>query len=321
MMPIVNTIGKAVVIFLMGPTASGKSALALTLARRHPLEIVNADSVQIYRGLDIGSAKPDAEERAQVPHHLLDQTDPDDPWSADRYRDAAWRVIERCHQRHTVPLFVGGSGLYFRAVAQGMVRLPPVDPAIRHRLREAGENLGWPALHDRLARVDPQRAARLSPRDGQRIGMALAVFEATGKPLSAWYRVQPPPPPFTILKLARRWHRETLYARIDQRFDQMMARGLLQEAAGLLAQGYDRDLPAMKAVGYRQLFHHLDGTITLAEAVETAKRQSRRYAKRQMTWLRREPGLVWLDSETPGEEALQQVGRFLDHTSRGGFGP
>lgn len=297
-------------IFLMGPTASGKSSLALSLAKRFSLEIVNADSVQVYRGLDIGSAKPDAWERQQVPHHLLDITTPDQPCSADRYREAAWQVISECQQRGRVPLLVGGSGLYFRAVAQGLVHIPPLEPAIRQGLREEGVRLGWPALHRRLSQVDPELAARLAPGDGQRITQGLAVFAETGSPLTQWQKEQPPPPAFTILKLARLWPREQLYARIDARFDQMLAQGLLTEARYLLELGYDRTLPAMKAVGYRQIFPYLEGDVSLSEAVEKAKRESRRYAKRQMTWLRREVDLHWLPPE--GEaEAMALVAHFL----------
>lgn len=298
------------IIFLMGPTASGKSALALALAKRFPLEIVNADSVQIYRELVVGSAKPDAWERQQVPHHLLDVTSPDQPCSVDHYRERAWHVIAACRQRGSVPLFVGGSGLYFRAVAQGLVRMPPMDPAIRQRLREEGIREGWPMLHQRLCRVDPDLAARLAPGDGQRITQGLAVFLATGRTLSQWQKEQPPPPPFDILKMARLWPRAQLYARIDTRFDTMMAQGLREEAQGLLSNGYDRTLPAMKAVGYRQLFPFLEGAISLSEAVETAKRESRRYAKRQMTWLRREAGLHWLPPEGHAE-AMALAADFL----------
>ncbi|MEO5352897.1 MAG: tRNA (adenosine(37)-N6)-dimethylallyltransferase MiaA [Magnetococcus sp. XQGC-1] len=293
----------------MGPTASGKSALSLSLARRFPLEIVNADSVQLYRGLEIGSAKPTAWERQQAPHHLLDVTTPDQPFSADRYREAAWAVMEGCWQRERVPLLVGGSGLYFRAVAQGLVLIPPMDPAIRQALRAEGEAVGWPVLHRRLQGVDPVLAARLSPGDGQRISQGLAVYAVTGRPLSQWQQEQPPPPAFSILKLARLWPRAALYARIDARFEQMLAQGLLAEARQLLAT-YDPELPAMKAVGYRQLFPHLEGRISLEEAVELAKRESRRYAKRQMTWLKQERDLHWLPPEGD-QEAVALVEAFL----------
>ncbi|MBF0161770.1 MAG: tRNA (adenosine(37)-N6)-dimethylallyltransferase MiaA [Magnetococcales bacterium] len=297
-------------IFLMGPTASGKSALALSLARQFPLEIVNADSVQIYKGLDIGSAKPTLAEQQQIPHHLLDLTTPDQPYSADRYREAAWQVMAECWQRQTIPLFVGGSGLYFRAVAQGLVLIPPMDPNIRRTIQEQGQQHGWPTLHRHLQQVDPTLATRLSPNDGQRISQGLAVYQATGKPLSQWQQEQPPPPPLTILKLAPLWPREQLYSRIQHRFALMLQQGLLEEAQQLLNAGYDLDLPAMKAVGYRQLFPYLTGAISLPEAVERAQRESRRYAKRQMTWLRQEQDLHWLPPEGE-QEALALVAPFL----------
>ena len=304
----------APMIFLMGPTASGKSSLALALANNYPLEIVNADSVQVYQGLDIGSAKPVAWERQQVPHHLFDLIAPDQSFSVDRYRESAWEVIRECQQRSCLPLFVGGSGLYFRAVEQGLVTMPAMDPAIRQTYRNLGAKLGWPVLHQQLRQVDPELAARLSPGDGQRITQGLAVFTATGQSLSQWQRQQPPPPFFIILKLARLWPREQLYARIDARFEEMMAQGLLAEAEQLLALGYDRTLPAMKAVGYRQLFLYLDGHVSLSEAISLAKRESRRYAKRQMTWLRKEVGLYWLPA-VGNEEAVSLVDAFLGTTA------
>ncbi len=294
----------------MGPTASGKSALALHLAQAFALEIVNADSVQLYRGLEVGSAKPTLEERQQVPHHLLDLTTPDHPFSADRYREIAWQIIAACQQRQRTPLFVGGSGLYFRAVASGLVLIPPMDPAIRQQLKEEGARWGWPVLHQRLRQVDPALAARLTVNDGQRISQGLAVHAATGRSLSQWQQEQPPPPPFTILKMAPLWPRAQLYTRIEARFDAMMEQGLLDEARHLLQAGYDRQLPAMKAVGYRQLFPFLEGKGSVVEAVALAKQESRRYAKRQMTWLRKEPDLHWLPPEGVAE-ATRLVAAFL----------
>ena len=310
MMPRPDQHGKEPLIFLMGATASGKSGLAIALAQRFPLEIVNADSVQVYRGLEIGSAKPDAATRRRTPHHLLDLVEPDDPFSADRYRVAAAAVIAACRKRGTVPLLVGGTGLYFRAVERGLATFPSPDPEIRQRLRREGERSGWAALHARLADIDPERAAQVTPGDGQRVVHALAVFETTGRTLSAWHRQQPPPPPFSILKLAPEWPVAALNARIDQRFEQMMARGLLAETATLLQRGYDVDLPAMKAVGTRQLVAHLTGALPLVEAVEWAKRESRRYAKRQRTWLRREAGLIMLPGD-PFEEALARAAALV----------
>ncbi|MBF0126385.1 MAG: tRNA (adenosine(37)-N6)-dimethylallyltransferase MiaA [Magnetococcales bacterium] len=301
----------APVIFLMGPTASGKTALALRLARRFPIEIVNADSVQIYRGMEIGSAKPTPDQRRQVPHHLLDVTDPDLPWSADRYREAAWETIRGCHDRGISPLFVGGSGLYLRAVEQGLALTPPVPESITGAIRAEAGQQGWPHLHRRLATVDPAAAGRITPGDGQRILRALSVFEATRVPLSEWCRRQPLPPPFAILKLAIGPPRPLLYQRIEARYDRMIQEGLLPEAQALLDRGYDLNLPAMKAVGYRQLFPHLQGKESLERALDQAKCASRRYAKRQETWLKQEPDLIRLADDAPEREAAERINRFL----------
>lgn len=299
------------VLFLMGPTAAGKTDLALTLARHFPCEIVNADSIQIYRGLEIGSAKPTLAQRQQVRHHLLDVTDPDTPWSADRYREAAWEVIHECHTRGVIPLFVGGSGLYLRAVEQGLALTPPIEESLLAKIRTEGEQLGWPAMHDRLTQVDPEAALHITPRDAQRILRALSVFESTSIPLTQWRLTQPPPPPWKLLKISIEPAREILYRRIEARFDAMMEQGLLQEAEALLQKGYDRGLPAMKAVGYRQIFLYLDGVCSLQEAVEKGRVQSRRYAKRQETWLKQETGVIRLTGESIETQAIEHVKLFL----------
>ncbi|MBF0143418.1 MAG: tRNA (adenosine(37)-N6)-dimethylallyltransferase MiaA [Magnetococcales bacterium] len=305
------------VIFLMGPTGSGKSALGMVLAERFGLEIVNTDSVQLYRGLEIGSAKPGAAERLRVRHHLLDLTTPDDPFSVGRFRTLALECLEACHARGVVPILVGGTGLYFRAVERGLSAIPPVDPEHRKSLLAEGEALGWLRLHTRLGGVDPEAARRIAPNDAQRLVRALAVFDSSGVPLSEWHRRGSPPPTFPLLKLALLPEREGLYARIDRRFEAMLAAGLLAEVAHLAAQGFARELPAMKAVGYRQLLRHLDGQLSLEEAVILAKRDSRRYAKRQITWLRHEPGIVFLTGPDPAAEAGTRVTRFLAHHSHG----
>ncbi|MBF0110835.1 MAG: tRNA (adenosine(37)-N6)-dimethylallyltransferase MiaA [Magnetococcales bacterium] len=300
------------VVFLMGPTASGKSALGMALARQYGMEIVNADSVQIYRGFDLGSAKPTWEEREAVRHHLLDVVAPPEVYSADRYRADAWKVIADCHARQVVPLFVGGSGLYFRAVERGLACMPSIDPAIRQVLREEGGRFGWPRLHERLTRLDPELAQRIKENDSQRISQGLAVVLATGIPLSRWQRQQPTPPSWPILKLALQWPRETLYRRIEARFDDMLERGLLREVQSLWQAGFDREHPAMKAVGYRQLFAFFDGLCPLEEAVARAKMESRRYAKRQITWLNREAGLLGVPWNEGAFQGLAKVAEFLE---------
>jgi tRNA dimethylallyltransferase len=282
------------VIFLTGPTGSGKSALALWLAERFPVEILNADSVALYRGMNIGTAKPSPEERCRVPHHLLDVTDPETPFSAGRYVEAVRPVLSGCRQRGTLPVFVGGTGLYLRAVAEGLAPIPPVPEAIQMRIRQEGMTQGWPRLHERLRIVDPELAARLPTTDAQRIARALAVAETTGIPLSQWWTKQKKQDALLIhppLKIALEWPRPTLYTRIDTRFDQMMANGLLDEVRQLHEQRRHPDQPAYKAVGYRQLLAYLDGKTDLSQAVTAAKQASRRYAKRQLTWLRQETHL------------------------------
>ncbi|MBF0357108.1 MAG: tRNA (adenosine(37)-N6)-dimethylallyltransferase MiaA [Magnetococcales bacterium] len=296
-------------IFLMGPTASGKTGLSLQIAERFNLEIINTDSVQVYREFTIGSAKPTPDEQSRVRHHLLDRVSACEVFSADRYRQAAWDLIAGFHNSGSTPFMVGGSGFYFRAVEHGLACMPEMDSEIRESIRLEGESLGWPRLHERLKAIDPELASRLPPGDSQRICHGLTVFAATGKTLTDWHGLQPPSPGYTTLKLALDWPREQLNERINARFDLMLEDGFLEEAEYILAK-FDRDHPAMKAVGYRQIFAYFDGEKTLEEAIEWGKRESRRYAKRQMTWLRREKGLVWIPWNEP-EKAIKEVGKFL----------
>ncbi|MEQ1439580.1 tRNA (adenosine(37)-N6)-dimethylallyltransferase MiaA [Fontimonas sp. SYSU GA230001] len=288
------------VLMLMGPTAAGKSGLALALAERVPVEIISVDSAQIYRGMDIGTAKPSAAERARVPHHLIDILDPSDSYSAARFAAEARVLIEQIRQRGRVPLLVGGTMLYFRALLHGLSELPPADPSLRARLQALAREHGWPALHERLRRVDPVTAARLHPNDRQRIARALEIVELTGKPASALHGPAGKPAlEGRVLRFALVPERRAeLHARIDQRFEQMMRQGFLDEVRRLWSRGDLRtDLPSMRAVGYRQLWAHLDGRLTLDEAVAQGKAATRQYAKRQLTWLRGEPGLSVLDSD------------------------
>ncbi|MBF0455785.1 MAG: tRNA (adenosine(37)-N6)-dimethylallyltransferase MiaA [Magnetococcales bacterium] len=307
-------IQKKPLLFLMGPTASGKTGLSLDIAQRFNLEIINTDSVQVYKEFTIGAAKPSPAEQARVVHHLLDLVSAKEVFSADRFRQMAWDLVERLNDRQVVPLLVGGSGLYFRAVEKGLACMPPLDGEIREQIRLEGERLGWPIIHERLKQVDPTLAARLPPKDSQRICHGLTVFLTTGKTLSQWHQEQPPPPPFTLLKMALDWPRDLLNERINARFDQMIDEGFLEEAETILQQ-FDRDHPAMKAVGYRQLFAYLDGTVSREEAIEWGKRESRRYAKRQMTWLRREENLNWIPWDQTAH-AHMLVEQFLAQQSQ-----
>ena len=288
-------------VFLLGPTAAGKSALALAIAAHLPCEIVSVDSGQVYRGMDIGTAKPSAAERAAVPHHLLDIRDPDQPYSAGQFRDDALRLIAQIEARGRVALLVGGTFLYFRALEKGLAALPTADPAQRRAIEEEAAARGWAALHAELAAVDPIAAARIAPADRQRIARGLEVYRLTGRALSAWQAdaeaIAHPPVLRLILAPASR---QALYAAVDSRFDAMLDAGLLDEVATLRRSGYDRELPALRAVGYRQAYSHLAGEIDYPTLVQTGRTASRQYAKRQLTWLRGDGHGHWLDPAEPG---------------------
>ena len=272
---------------LAGPTASGKTAVAMALAQRLPVEIISVDSAQVYRGMDIGTAKPSATERAAVRHHLIDILDPTQAYSVARFVADAQRLVQEVHSRGHVPLLVGGTLLYFKALREGLDAMPAADAALRQALDAEAAERGWPALHADLAAVDPATAARLAPADTQRVQRALEVFRLTGRPLSDWHRGHQPAntkawPMVTLEPDARAW----LHHRIAQRFDNMLAAGLLDEVRALRARGdLHADLPAMRCVGYRQAWRALDqgDTAGLRDAGIAATRQ---LAKRQLTWLR-----------------------------------
>ncbi len=295
----------APVILLMGPTASGKTSLALALAEHLPVEIVSVDSALVYRGMDIGSAKPDAAMRARVPHHLIDILDPAEPYSAARFAGDARRLIAEIRSRGHVPLLVGGTMLYFRALTQGLSSLPAADADLRQRLAAQAASLGWPAMHARLAQIDPRTAARLHPNDQQRIQRALEIVALSGlRPSELYARLRDDTGAGErCLKLALNPpSRVELHARIAQRFAAMMEQGFLEEVARLRARGDLRpELPSIRAVGYRQLWAHLQGDYGQDEAVQRGIAATRQFAKRQLTWLRSEPDLLWLD---PAREDL-----------------
>ncbi len=283
------------VIFLTGPTASGKTDLALAIARRFPCELISVDSAMVYRGMDIGTAKPDADTLRQVPHRLIDICDPAEAYSAARFRTDALREIEAVQRSGRLPLLVGGTMLYFRALQQGLSDLPAADAALRARLEREAEELGWAALHARLARLDPAAAARIHPNDPQRIQRALEVCELTGRPLSELQRAdETEPMPFDAVKLhILPTDRADLHDRIEVRFHRMIDEGLLAEVEALHARGdLDPALPALRAVGYRQLWQYLDGALDYRQAVQAAITATRQLAKRQMTWMRAERDAV-----------------------------
>jgi tRNA dimethylallyltransferase len=274
-------------LLLLGPTGSGKSALALALARHVPLEIVSVDSAQVYRGLDIGSAKPGAAERTAVPHHLIDLRDAAEPYSAADFVQDARAAIAAIRARGRLPLVVGGTMLYAKALRDGLAELPAADAALRAKLEADAARDGWPALHARLANVDPATAARLAPNDAQRIQRALEVHALTGVPLSELQRAAPASPPPLALAALVPGDRAALHATLERRFDAMLAAGFLDEVRRLRARGdLHTDLPALRSVGYRQAWSHLAGDTDFAAFRASAIAATRRLAKRQLTWLR-----------------------------------
>lgn len=276
-------------VCLMGPTASGKSGLAMLLASKYPIEIISVDSALVYRGMDIGTAKPSATDRAQVVHHLIDITEPEDSYSAARFASDASALIDQVRARARLPLLVGGTMLYFRALQQGLDAMPGADAAVRAELEEQASRLGWPALHQQLSELDPETAARLAPGDSQRISRALEVYRVSGTPLSQWHAQRAPAKgtdQFINLALMPS-QRRPLHLRIEARFDQMLKDGLLDEVRGLMARpGFMRDAPSMRAVGYRQAIEYLLGEVNAGEMRERALAATRQLAKHQITWLR-----------------------------------
>ncbi|KMJ89480.1 tRNA delta(2)-isopentenylpyrophosphate transferase [Achromobacter xylosoxidans] len=288
------------VICLAGPTAAGKSASTLALAERWPLEIVNVDSATIYRGMDIGTAKPSPAEQAQVPQHLLDIRDPAQSYSAAEFRADALRLIDEIRARGRIPLLAGGTMMYYKALRDGLDDLPQADPALRAELEARAARDGWPALHAELARLDPVTAARLAPNDSQRIQRALEICQLSGQPMSALLGRQRAAAGdddnrYLTISLEPS-ERAALHARIEQRFDAMLANGLLEEVRGLHARAdLHPGLPSVRCVGYRQMWAHLDGEISLEEAREQGIAATRQLAKRQITWLRAQPERVIVD--------------------------
>jgi tRNA dimethylallyltransferase len=300
----------------MGPTASGKTQVAMALARRLPVEIVSVDSAIVYRGMDIGTAKPDATMRSEVPHHLVDIIDPTQAYSAARFAADAWDLVARIRERGRLPLLVGGTMLYFKAFREGLAQLPAADPEVRRRIDTLAAEQGWPALHAMLQAIDPDTAARLEPTDAQRIQRALEVCELTGTPMSRLLSATPAaPPPETALAISLEpSDRAVLHARIATRFDGMLAGGLVDELAALrLRHTLHPDLPSMRCVGYRQAWQYLDGALDRDALRMTGIAATRQLAKRQLTWLRGMDGLQRLDCLRPDLETavLELIERTL----------
>ncbi|MGH7411184.1 MAG: tRNA (adenosine(37)-N6)-dimethylallyltransferase MiaA [Candidatus Methylomirabilis sp.] len=285
---------------IVGPTAVGKSSLANALAERVGGEIVVADSLQVYRGLDIGTAKASAEEQQRVPHHLLDLVDPDMPFSAADYARLARATIDDIRGRGHLPIMVGGTGLYVRAFLRGLFDGPMENVSVREALRQEATRVGVPGLHQRLQALDPEAAAAIHPNDLFRIVRALEVTTLAGRPISAMRkesRRHHEPVCGPVLRFGLERHREELYRRIEMRVEEMLARGFLDEVRGLLDRGYSPTLRPLRAFGYRHMIEHLEGRATLDEVVSRLKRDTRRYAKRQLTWFRHEDGIEWCHVE------------------------
>jgi tRNA dimethylallyltransferase len=301
------------VVALVGPTGVGKTTASLGIARRLKAEIVSCDSRLLYRGMDIGTAKPTAPERAEVPHHLIDVADPRQPWSLAVYRREALRAIGEIHGRGRLPLLVGGTGQYFSALLDGWLPPPvPPNPMLREGLQHMAAEEGVVSLWDRLREIDPDSAARIDPRNVRRVIRALEIYQMTGIAPSR-QRVRSAPS-FDTLRIGLTMPRQELYARIDRRLDRMLDEGLLDEVRRLLEAGVEPDSPAMSAIGYRQLAAHLRGEMSLEEAVQGIRKATRVFVRRQANWFKAEdPHIVWFDAEEGVEPLIASyVSKWLD---------
>jgi tRNA dimethylallyltransferase len=289
-------------LLIIGPTASGKTALALEIAERFPCQIVSVDSAQVFRDMNIGTAKPDAATLARFPHRLIDLISPEERYSAARFCSDAMREMAEITASGNIPLLVGGTMLYVKALREGLAELPQADPALRKALDAEAAQLGWPALHAELAQLDPETAARLAPTDSQRIQRALEVVRSSGKPLSHFFAAQKTAPlPFDLLPIALVPNdRAVLHRRIEQRFQQMLDEGLVDEVEALRSKYcLDASLPSMRCVGYRQVWEMLEGQLPRSELCDRGIFATRQFAKRQLTWLRSFSGIDTYDSLDP----------------------
>ena len=298
-------------IVILGPTAAGKTSLSLDLATRFDGEIVGADSRQIYQGMDIGTAKPSAEEQAQVPHHLVDIQPPDRQMALATYQQLAFSAIDAIHERERVPFLVGGSALYLRAVTEGL-QIPEVapNPALRAELETFAQENGRAALHARLQASDPDAAAQIHPNNLRRVIRALEIVKTTGRRKSELESAAPPP--YRILKIGLDLPRPLLHERIDRRVHEMLNAGLVEEMASLLAAGYAPELPALSSLGYREIAAYLRGETSLAAAVERIQIETHRFVRHQYTWFRRIPDIRWFDASQAQQTAIGElVASFL----------
>lgn len=315
-------------ICLMGPTASGKTDLAMAISDALPCDLISVDSALVYRGLDIGSAKPDADTLRRYPHALVDICDPSQPYSAADFRRDALAAMASSVEQGRIPLLVGGTMLYFKALLEGLAEMPAAEPQVRADIEALAAQRGWPAVHAELEKVDPVAASRIHPNHSQRLSRALEVYRVSGVPISEWQARQAAQrPPYRFLQLAiAPDDRQVLHQRIEIRLKQMFANGFVDEVRRLRARGdLNDELPAVRAVGYRQVWQYLEGQWDLDEAFERALIASRQLAKRQMTWLRGWDNLQWLDSRDPkgesnpksGSAALNQALQLINHALQG----
>lgn len=287
------------VICLLGPTSSGKTDLAITLSQKVPVEIISVDSTQVYCDLNIGSGKPNCEILEKSPHHLIDILPPDQAYSAAQFAEDTNKLIRAIHQRGKIPLLVGGTMMYFHTLINGLHTLPTADPLLRESLEAEGNQIGWPVMHQKLQKIDPEAALRIQPNDKQRIQRALEIYHMTQRPMSSFLHEHRAPSPFTFLSFAlipMQTERAVLHHRINQRFQLMLEQGFVDEVQHLREKYVlHENLPSMRAVGYRHVWQYLEGKISHEIMQENAKAATRQLAKRQLTWLRRWPGIINLD--------------------------
>ncbi len=311
-------VGLKPVVVLVGPTAVGKSRVAVEIAKRFDTEVLAADSRQVYRGMDIGTDKPPVEDRQGIPHRLLDLVEPNQPFNAGLYCRHAGEAIGRLYGEHRLPLIVGGTGLYVRTLLRGLCTAPPADPNVRARLRQEARDEGIDRLYARLAQADPSSASKLHHRDTSKVIRALEVYELTGRTMASFQDEHGfGGRPYRALLIGLLRDRDALYRRIEERIDRQLASGFVEETQRLLDLGYERDCSAMKGLGYRQVAAYLSGEYDRDEMVRRFKRDTRRFAKRQLTWFRREPDIRWLTIDEgesiarTAERAMELIDRFL----------
>jgi len=290
--------GKPKLVVICGPTGIGKTEMSLSLAETFDGSIVGSDSVQIYRYMDIGTAKPDAGEMARVPHYMIDIADPGEPYDAARFCREGRQAIEQIYSLQKLPFVVGGTGFYLKAILYGLFEATPVDPQILEKLKKEAAETGIEKLYNKLAKCDPEAASRIHVNDAYRVIRALTVFETSGKPMSEFQQAHGfIESPYNMLKICLFRDRELLYDRINHRVDQMVSDGLLEEVKKLLEMGYSKDLRPMQAIGYRHMVDFIDGRTAWDATIELLKRDTRRFAKRQLTWFRKDKEMVWKSPE------------------------